>query len=447
MTNPLILARTLAALSLWTLPTFAGEPPPNVVLIFSDDQGSVDLGCYGSPDIETPHLDELAASGLRFTQFYVAAPICSPSRAALLTGRYPQRAGVPGNVPPGGPGLPQEQVTLAEMLQGAGYATGLFGKWHLGGRQGLGPRDQGFQTFHGHMRGCIDNYSHFFYWNGPNVHDLWHDADEVWEDGTHFSHIIVREAKRFMDDHRDQPFFLYLPFNIPHYPLQATPRWREHYQDLESPRAEYAALVSTLDEAVGDVLGHLQALGLTERTLVIFLSDHGHSTEVRSMSGGGDAGPYRGAKFSLLEGGIRVPAIVSWPGVLPQGEVREQLGMSMDWLPTIAELAGIEDVPGGLDGRSLAAVLRSAAAPTPHEVVHWQLGDQWAVREGRWKLVVEGRDTDRSKLEGAERVLLSDLEADVTERVNLAHMQPEVVARLRALHEAWDASLGEGAPH
>ena len=412
--------------------------PPNVLLIFSDDQGTLDLNCYGSKDLYTPHLDGLARRGIRFSQFYAAAPVCSPSRAALLTGRYPQRAGVAGNVGLEAVGLPDEQVTIAEMLKSAGYATALVGKWHLGHVKGDGPLDQGFDSFFGHKRGCIDNYSHFFYWSGPNVHDLWRDREEYWEDGAYFSDMMVREAGRFMTANKDQPFFLYLPFNIPHYPLQGKAHFRKRYQKLPEPRRSYAAMVSTLDEQVGKVLNKLDDLGLRENTLVIFMSDHGHSTEERAMFGGGNAGPYRGAKFSLLEGGIRVPAIVSMPGRIPRNQVRDQLGTACDWLPTIAEITGAKLPARRIDGKSLAPILRSATARTAHPVFHWQLGDQWAVRQGDWKLVVNGRDTEhRSRLEGADRIFLSNMAVEATERQNIAAENAGVVDRLTRLHEEW----------
>ncbi len=423
----------LAAVLLAAGSSEAQESRPNVILMFSDDQGTLDLGCYGSADLHTPHLDALARRGVRFTQFYSAAAICSPSRAALLTGRYPQRAGVPGNVPIRKHGLPSAQVTVAEMLKAAGYATGIVGKWHLGVD---GPNNHGFDSFFGHKRGCIDNYSHFFYWSGPNVHDLWRDDTEVWEDGVHFGDLMVREAQAFLRRHQDRPFFLYLPFNLPHYPLQGQAKYREMYRDLPSPRREYAALVSTLDDKVGQILATLDELKLTENTLVIFMSDHGHSTEVRTMGGGGNAGPFRGQKFSFFEAGIRVPAIVSWPGQLPEGEVRDQWATAVDWLPTIAELCGAE-VPAGVDGVSIQPLIRRADAPAPHEVFHWAGGKQWAVRMGDWKLL---RNAGGSGPD--EKTFLANLVEDPTERRNFAAAHPDIVERLRAAHERWAESVG-----
>ena len=433
----LVLAGSLLAGATMTPGAYAAGRPPNVILIFSDDQGTIDINIYGAKDLYTPHLDALARRGTRFTQFYVAAPVCSPSRAALLTGRYPQRAGVPGNVGLGKRGMPAEQVTMAEMLKTAGYRTALVGKWHLGEVNGRGPLDQGFDSFYGHKRGCIDNYSHFFYWSGPNNHDLWRDDEEIWEDGHHFSDLMVREAKQFLDDNQDRPFFLYLPFNIPHYPLQGAPKWREHYKNLPSPRRDYAALVSTLDEKVGEILDHAGRLGLTENTLVIFLSDHGHSTEERTMFGGGNAGPYRGAKFSLFEGGIRVPAIVSLPGVIPENAVRHQFATSLDWLPTVAEITGAELPDRKIDGKSLMPVILSAEAKSPHKVFHWQRGKQWAVRDGNWKLIVNAQRTMRGPVGEDEKIFLSDFSKDTSERHNLAEDHPEVLSRLTKLHDKW----------
>ncbi len=215
----------------------------------------------------------------------------------------------------------------------------------------------------------------------------------------------------------------------------------EHYKDLPSPRRDYAALVSTLDEKVGEILDHAGRLGLGENTLVIFLSDHGHSTEERTMFGGGSAGPYRGAKFSLFEGGIRVPAIVSLSGLIPENAVRDQFATSTDLLPTVAEIAGIELPNRKIDGRSLMPVMLSAEAKSPHRVFHWQRGKQWAVRDGDWKLIVNAERTIRGPVGEDERIFLSDFSKDTSERHNLAQDHGDVVQRLTALHEKWVQSV------
>lgn len=438
--RPLLVTVCFACLCL-----AAGAASPNVIYILADDQGSVDLGCYGAKDLHTPHTDAIAARGVRFTQFYSAAAVCSPSRAGALTGRWPARAGVPGNVSSqkgGRGGLPPAEVTMAEVFKAAGYATAHIGKWHLGYTPETSPRSQGFDHSFGHMGGCIDNYSHFFYWQGPNIHDLWRNDVEVFHDGEFFPDLMVKEASRFMEQQRGRPFFIYYALNSPHYPYQGDPKWLERFKALPYPRNIYAAFVAAQDERLGALLAKVEALGLRENTIVIFQSDNGHSTEERAHFGGGSAGPYRGAKFSLFEGGIRLPAIISWPKGLPGGEVRDQLAHACDWLPTLAELAGIKLSGAALDGRSLAAVLRDRSAPGPHtdRALHWQVGGgarpDWAVRLGDWKLIGNTRDTSRS--EGAtERVenFLVNLKADPAETRNLADQHPDIVAKLRRLHE------------
>ena len=423
----------------------AQETRPNVLVILTDDQGWGDAGCYGSDEVKTPAIDALAARGLRFTQFYAAAPVCSPSRAGLLTGRAPQRARCANNASsqPGGHGMPADEVTLAEMFRAAGYATAHVGKWHLGRAPGENPNDQGFESSFGHLGGCIDNWSHFFYWNGPNRHDLFRDGVEVWHDGEFFGDLMVAECRRFLSQEREQPFFLYWALNMPHYPLQALAEDREEAASLASPRREYAAFVATMDGAIGAVLDHLEELGLAQDTLVIFQSDHGHSVEVRSFGGGGSAGPYRGAKFSLFEGGLRVPAIVAWPSRLPAGETRDQAVTALDWMPTLSELCGVPLPERRLDGRSITAVLASAEAPSPHPSLHWARNESWAARAGRWKLLARPYDpTLADPLPEADRErFLVDLEADPDERRNLAAAHPEVVQRLEALHAAWARDL------
>ena len=272
---------------------------PNVIVILADDQGSVDLGCYGSKDLQTPHLDALAERGVRFTQFYSAAPVCSPSRAGLLTGRWPVRAGVPNNCASqaGEPGaLPPAEITLAEMFRAAGYATAQIGKWHQGYSADTRPRAQGFDHSFGHMGGCIDNYSHFFFWSGPNVHDLWRGTEEVFHDGEYFPDLMLREAREFIERHASKPFFIYDALNTPHYPYQGDAKWLKRFQHLPTPRREYAAFLAAQDERLGALFQQLDTLQLRDSTIVVFQSDNGHSTEERSHFAGGSGGSLRGAK-------------------------------------------------------------------------------------------------------------------------------------------------------
>ena len=417
---------------------------PNVLLIYTDDQGTLDLNIYGAKDLYTPNIDKLAREGVRFTQFYAAAPICSPSRASLLTGRYPQRAGLVGNAPgtfgiPGG--MPTGQVTMAESFKLAGYSTAHIGKWHLGYALPEMPNRQGFDYSFGFMGGCIDNYSHFYYWGGPNKHDLWKNEKEIWEDGRYFPDMIANEVTGYLDANRNKPFFIYWALNTPHYPLQGTAKWREYYKNLPSPRDKYAAAVSTLDEEIGKVLGKLKALGLAENTIVVFQADQGHSEEDRAFGGGGYAGQYRGAKFSLFEGGIRVPAIISWPGKLPVNEVRGQLAMNTDWFPTLAELCGVQLPKTKIDGRSLVPVIRSEQAASPHDIFFWQSqgerdNPQWAVREGNWKLLHYPISAKPAELNSGG-FFLADMQKSSNEQTNVAAQHPDIVTALTQKYRAW----------
>ena len=422
---------------------------PNILVILSDDQGTLDLNSYGSTDLTTPNLDRLVASGVRFTQFYAVAPVCSPSRAGLLTGKYNYNAGLFGNVdtpnndPEGLSGMPTEQVTMAELFRPAGYRTAAIGKWHLGHTPEKLPNGQGFDYFFGHQRGCIDNYSHFFYWNGPNLHDLYQNETEIYREGEFFGDLMVEEVKNFTQPSSD-PFFVYWAINMPHYPYQGRESWLKHYESLPSPRREYAAFLSTLDELVGNVLDHLEQTDQLENTIIVFQSDHGHSTEERAYFGGGNAGPFAGAKFSMLEGGIRVPAIISWPGNIPSGEVRHQWAGAVDWLPTLADFAEVEvSDPSVLDGMSLRNVILNNG-DSPHDLMFWATGNperinnSWAVRKGPWKLLGNPYDpTKKLSFSEEDKLYLVNLAQDSTESKNLAKQHPEVVSELNQLHKEW----------
>ena len=426
------------------------EAKPNVVLILTDDQGSIDLNCYGANDLKTPNLDKLAKQGVRFTQFYVGSAVCSPSRACLLTGRSPQGAGLPANASSekGRPGMPTDQITIAEVLKGAGYKTGHVGKWHVGYSAETMPLGQGFDYSFGHMVGCIDNYSHFFYWNGPNRHDLWENGKEVFVDGSYFPDMMIEKASDFIKNNKKNQFFLYLAFNSPHYPLQPTKKWRDYYKDLPSPRREYAGFVSSTDERIGEILDLLENHKLRENTIIIFLSDQGHSYEERTGGGGGNSGPYRGGKSSLFEGGIRVPAIISWKGIIPEGIVNNTMCMSMDLLPTIADFCGVKAIPKEVEGKSIKSVILENSA-SAHEVSYWQLGKQWAVRQGDWKLIGNPVDPSASKVNlhfPKDSFFLSNLKSDISESKNLAEEFPEKVKELIGLYKKWDYSIEENIP-
>lgn len=410
----------IVALSLLACVLKLSARKPNVIIIFTDDQGTVDMNCYGAKDLVTPNMDGIAKRGVRFTQFYSAAPVCSPSRVGLLTGRTPQHGGLNGNVPLDSVGMPSQQITIAEKMKKAGYATAHIGKWHLGHHKETIPNAQGFDHSFGHLVGCIDNYSHFFYWSGPNKHDLWRNGKEVFHNGEFFPDLMVKEAGEFIDKNQDQPFFIYFALNTPHYPYQGSPKWLEYYRDLPYPRNLYAAFLSTTDDRIGALLSKIENTGLTNDTIIIFQSDHGASEEVRAHKGGGSAGPHRGAKFSLYEGGIRVPAIISWPGNLPQNEVRNQIATGCDWFPTIMDLCKIPAAEHKIDGKSLLPVINSKSASSPHKIFHWKSGKSVAIREGKWKLVMSGKKAE-----------LFDLPNDLGESRNLIKEHPKTVEKLR----------------
>lgn len=430
-------------------PQSTDESRPNVILILTDDQGSIDVNVYGATDLSTPNLDRLASEGVRFSRFYSGSAICSPSRACILTGMTPHSAGVPGNVSsiPGNEGMPSSMVTMAEMMKGAGYTTAHIGKWHLGYTENTMPLSQGFDYSFGHMGGCIDNYSHFFYWNGPNRHDLWENAQEIFREGKFFPDLMADKAEAFIRENRKHPFFLYYAINVPHYPLQPTEKWRKNYEDMDMPRRDYAAFVSTADENIGKLTGLIDKLGLRDRTIIIFLSDHGHSYEIRTFGGGGSAGPFRGGKTSLFEGGIRVPAIISWPGKLPEGVVRNQVCHSTDLLPTIAALCGIDNIPPDVEGTDISGAIINNDTLNDR-VLYWKLGSQWAVMKNNWKLI--GLPIDPSgKLpldKVKDRIFLSNLGEDSTEAENLAVKYPAMVKKMKNEYLLWEHSSETDIP-
>lgn len=415
---------------------------PNVIIIYTDDQGTVDLNSYGATDLVTPNMDKLVEDGVKFTQFY-ASPICSPSRASLLTGKTPQRAGSPGNAganPNSNNGLPGEEYTMAEMFKDAGYATAHIGKWHLGYQPEMSPNAQGFDYSFGHLVGCIDNYSHYFYWNGPNRHDLYQNGKEVFYDGAFFPDLMVKEASSFLEQNTEQPFFMYFAMNLPHYPYQGDTKWLEYYREkgVAYPRDLYAAFLSTQDERIGQLIKKIEELGLIENTIIVFQSDNGHSTEERAHWGGGSAGIYRGAKQCLFEGGIRVPAAISWKGKITSGEVRDQFAVNTDWMPTLAELCGIKLDTTELDGKSLMPVIRNGKSATLHPDGYcWKFKDMWVARKGDWKLLGNPYDTSQRDYTFSEKLFLVNLEEDPGEKNNLAAKYPNKVKELENQYAKW----------
>jgi arylsulfatase A-like enzyme len=425
---------------------------PNVVLFLADDLGCHDLGCWGADDLLTPHIDSIAASGARFTNWYSAAPVCAPARAALLTGRYPIRAGVPDNGPP----LRASEATIAQAVKPAGYATALVGKWHLGTTPDTDPNGHGFDRYYGFHSGCIDYFSHRYYWGEPrtvNYHDLWRDRTEIFEDGQYTTELFAREGVKFVREHRADPFFLYMPFNAPHYPMHALARYHERFPKLAPERRTYAAMIAALDDAVGQVLGTLRDLRLENDTLVLFSADNGATREPRAGLDGkpataGNNAPFRGNKFSAFDGGMHVPMAMRWPGVIPKGQVIRELGSHLDLLPTICKTAGAA-LPGDrtLDGHD-ALPMAAAGAKSQHDAIYWSSGGQLAVRRGPWKLVRNGKTFDgtpegNKPLTGDDALFLSNVEQDPGESRNLRHENATVTDELLTLAEQWAQRVKE----
>jgi arylsulfatase len=439
---------------------------PNFVVILADDLGYGDLGSYGSKTIRTPRLDRMAAEGVRFTSFYAGAPFCSPSRAALLTGRYPIRAGVPNVLfPTETTGLPPSEVTIAEMLKPTGYATAAIGKWHLGFPKKLRAQRQGFDFFYG-LPYSNDMYkvgpgeefrAQHAHWELPLLHD-----DEVLEAPVEQHSLTERYTERALDfirTNKDRPFLLYLPHTFPHSPLYA-PTDREG----QSPHGLYADVVEELDASTGRILDLLEELGLKERTLVVFTSDNGsHETPANSNSrfgergAGGDNGPLRGRKGNTFEGGVRVPGIFWMPGRIAGGRTADAVASQLDILPTLAELAEVSPPEGRtIDGRSLAGFLLDGEELGAHPYFYYFGGQLQAARLGRWKVFLEiDAYPERPpslwyRLQPSlferhyrlqPRAELYDLETDIAESQDVAAAHPEIVERLTRAAQAFDASL------
>ena len=439
---------------------------PNFIIILADDLGYGDLHSYGSQTIRTPRLDRMAEEGVRFTSFYAGAPFCSPSRAALLTGRYPIRAGVPNVLfPTETTGLPPAEVTVAELLKPAGYATAAIGKWHLGWPNELRAQRQGFDFFYGlpysndmYKVGADEEFrAQHARWDLPLMHD-----DEVLEAPVEQHTLTERYTERaleFIRANRERPFLLYLPHTFPHSPLYAA-------EDREgrSPHGLYADVVEELDASAGQILDLLAELGIEERTLVIFTSDNGsHETAPASKGrfgvrgAGGDNGPLKGRKGNTFEGGVRVPGIFWMPGRIAGGRTSGAVASALDILPTIMELAGVEPPKGRvIDGRSLAPFLLEGASQEDQPYFYYFGGQLQAVRIGPWKLFVEitaypKRPPSlwyRLQPELFERHYrlqpspeLYNLDEDIGETRDVAAQRPQIVTRLTKAARDFDAKL------
>jgi arylsulfatase A-like enzyme len=428
----------------WT----AAADRPNVIVIVADDLGFGDLGVNGCGDIPTPHIDALAASGVRCTNGYVSGPYCSPTRAGLMTGRYQQRFGHEFN--PGPPtaenvekGLTLKEQTLPQRLKDAGYQTGMVGKWHLGHAEHFQPPQRGFESFYGFWGGAHSYVKSGLGTDQPIVRGV-----EQIDEQEYLTDAFAREAKAFIANHKGQPFFLYLAFNAVHTPMEATDKYAARFKDIADPkRKTYAAMLSAMDDAIGAVAAQLKTQGAAENTLIFFISDNGGPETANASNNG----PFRGQKAQTWEGGIHIPYFVSWPAKLNAGSTYDQPVIQLDILPTILAAAGAPaSASDKLDGVDLLPYLTGAKTGAPHEALYWRFGPQVAIRMGDWKLV-KGRDLTGPDAAGLERstpgsiegAQLFNLASDIGEQHDLSQTETARVKELAARWNAWNAELVE----
>ena len=438
------------SLLVWLL-AVADASHPNFVIIFTDDQGYGDLGCYGGAHVSTPRIDQMAAEGSRLTSFYVAAPVCTPSRAGLMTGCYPTRIGMGKGSKHGvllagdTKGLNPDEITIAEVLKSAGYRTGMFGKWHLGDQGEFLPTRQGFDDFFGipyshdihpfHPQQKRYQFPPLPLLSGETVIEMEPDAD-------YLTKRITEHAVKFIEENKDDPFFLYIPHPIPHAPLHVSPPLMQNvsdeivtklakedgYIDYKMRDRLFHQAIAEIDWSVGQILDTLKANGLDENTIVLFTSDNGPPKNTLFAS----PGPLRGNKGTTYEGGMREPTVIRWPGKIAAGVDNDELMTAMDLLPTFAKLAGVEaPTDRVIDGKDIWPTL-IGEQKTPHEAFYYHAANQLqAVRSGKWKLHARN---------GKPRELY-DLESDVGETTNLLKEHPEIVQRLQGYMKALKADL------
>ncbi|MBI1288046.1 MAG: sulfatase-like hydrolase/transferase [Flavobacteriales bacterium] len=455
---------------------------PNIVIIIADDLGKTDISLYGHPPIQTPNIDSIGLKGMTFTEGYITSPICAPSRAGMLTGRYQQRFGfeyqphdrypknriemfVYKNFIATGDwlvadqiefprfqdmmknGMPPSEIMLSEILQKAGYRTGIAGKWHLGAGEHAIPINRGFDYQYGfyeayslYMADTSDpnivnqhhkDFSDPFIWGkGRTGNCAIRRNDDVIDEKFYLTDRIAEEANGFVDKHKDEPFFLYVPFLAPHTPFQAT---KPYYDKLEHitdrNKRVYNAMIWQLDDAVGSIIGHLEELGLMENTIVFFLSDNGGAT----YTGATDNAPLKGGKFTNFEGGLNVPFMIRWDGHVAQGTNYGNPVISMDIFSTALELVGIDyDANRVTDGTSLLPVLVDSSTEKLHDKLCWRSGYNRAIRMGDWKLITDGMSGNHA---------LYNVTEDKEERTNLYDSHPEIVKQLMEEHAKWESEM------
>lgn len=421
-------------LAAWTL---QAQTPrrPNIVVILADDLGYGDIGTFGATDVRTPNIDGLAANGIKLTSFYSASPVCSPTRAALITGRYPRRLGIDHVFfPESFTGIPAEEVTIAEALKGNGYRTAIFGKWHLGHHRQYLPLQNGFDEYYGipysnDMMGVA-------YLRG-------NDVDSIKVNQNYITQTYTKEAVRFIDQNKDKPFFLYITHNMPHVPIYASPKF-----EGKSKRGLYGDVIEELDWSVGEVVKALKKNGLEENTLVVFTSDNGPWL-IFDVEGG-SAGPLRQGKGTTFEGGQRVPTVAYWPGKIKPGTVYDDLATHLDFYPTIISLTGSQktQTKKPLDGEDISPVLFGTGKRKGDEFAYYSNGVIEAYRKGDWKIRLPQKDVKAGNvvIVPAADTLLFNLKTDIAEQNNLLKSNPAKAKELLASLETYKKKIGDTPP-
>jgi arylsulfatase A-like enzyme len=449
MTRKLVFLAVVVGLLATGAADAADGRKPNVVIFLADDTGYADVGAMGGKDIPTPHIDSIAKNGVKCTNGYVSCPYCSPTRAGIMTGRYQERFGHEFNEGQGRLpfGLPLTETTFAQRMKPLGYGTFVVGKWHLGGPPDFLPMKRGFDEFYGTVANTP-------FLNPPNFVDsrVAPTVSPVKDDSFYTTDAYAERAADIVRKNADKPFFLYLPFNANHVPVQVKEKYQQRVKGIENKeRAMYAAMFIAMDDAVGRVLDALRETKQEENTLIFFTSDNGGPMTKMGQNGSNN-GPLKGQKGDTWEGGVRVPFFVQWKGKIPAGKTYDKPVISLDFLPTAVAAAGgkVSD-DWKLDGVNLLPFLTGESASNPHETLYWRFGPQWAVRQGDWKLV-QGYDYDATQVTGQPQLtkvvatpVLVNLSADIGETKDLTAQNPEKAKQLRAAWEAWNKELPEPA--